>query len=229
MVLGVWAVGIMGLLIAGKYALFIRAGLWPLLLASLLILVCFLIAMAIKRAESGNYIRLTSWVRGLLLILPLFYLATLMSGSAASGLNSFALEKRSLDINGTSNLLLASANSTPIDNHNLITLAELYAHGKELMGKHVIVEGRVSKDDTTPAGQLVLYRFVVVCCAADAMPLDIAVTSPHAGNFQNDQWIRVSGKLTTSPTDPDHSPEIIADNIQPIAAPANPYLSPYSP
>jgi putative membrane protein len=213
----------------GKYALFIRAQLWPLLLASLIILVLFLGAMMIAQAEGGRKILAQGWVRGLLLILPLLYLATLMSGSAASGLNSFALEKRELSADGSDMLAAAGVtDATPIDTHNVITLSDLYTHNKELVGKHVDVIGRVSRTDIMPANQLVLYRFMVVCCAADAIPLQITVDTPHADKLANDQWVRIGGTLGESSTDAGQTSVIHATDIHPIDAPPQPYLSPYS-
>ena len=103
LVIGAWAVGIATLLIGGRYSLFIRARLWPLLLASLLILLLFLWAMIARPARPGSgRIQVATWVRGSLLLLPLLYMCNIYTGAAGSGLNSFALAKRSLGLDSTS-------------------------------------------------------------------------------------------------------------------------------
>ena len=52
-VLGGWTVGLTAILIAGRYSLFIRAELWPLLLASVIILALFIVAMFLRRRMAG--------------------------------------------------------------------------------------------------------------------------------------------------------------------------------
>jgi uncharacterized repeat protein (TIGR03943 family) len=97
---------------------------------------------------------------------------------------------------------------------------------QRLSGSRVITEGRVSTDDTLPAGEFVVYRFVIVCCAADALPVEAVVKSPKAGSFKSDDWIRVSGTLRMQEKDGKAVPVIEADQVDPIAAPNDPYLSP---
>ena len=97
LVLTAWVVGLALLLGFGRYSLFIRAQLWPLALCNVLILLLFLIAMAVRPVHGGsNRISPAGFVRGGMLLLPLLYMSSLLSGAAASGLNSFALGKRSI-------------------------------------------------------------------------------------------------------------------------------------
>ena len=79
--------------------MFIRPQLWPLALCNVLILLLFLIAMFVRPVHgSSNRISPAGWVRGGMLLLPLLFMSSLLSGAAASGLNSFALQKRSLGL-----------------------------------------------------------------------------------------------------------------------------------
>jgi putative membrane protein len=228
-VLGAWALGLVGILLAGRYSLFIRATLWPLLLGTLLIVLLFLVAMMIRPVHEGSgRIRAATWVRGAMLLLPLLYMSTLLTGAAASGLNSFALQKRSLGFNSASDSTSADSDTSALPGANqLISLGYLAKHMNHLLGSHVVVEGRVFKDDTLPAGQFTLYRFVVVCCAADAMPIQVAVKSPGLSLLHDDDWVRVSGTFTSQDRDGKRFTMIDADAVNPIPAPDEPYLSPY--
>lgn len=229
-VLGAWAAGLAALLTAGRYSLFIRAALWPLLLASLLILLLFLLAMIARPAQAGRGpIQAATWIRGGMLLLPLFYMSDLMSAGAASGLNSFALEKRSLGLGSASDSLAvgSDADATTGDANKLVSLGYIAKHLHRLIGTRVLTDARVYRDPTLTGGEIAAYRFVVVCCAADAMPIEVVVHSPKTAGFKNDEWIRIGGTLRIEVKDGSQVPVIEADQVDPIAAPDEPYLSPY--
>jgi putative membrane protein len=228
-VLGAWALGLIGILAAGRYSLFIRATLWPLLFATLLIVLLFIVAMMIRPVhDGGGRIRAANWIRGAMLLLPLLYMCTLLTGAAASGLNSFALQKRSLGFTAAADSMAADSDTSAMPGANqLISLGYLAKHMNRLIGSHVVVDGRVFHDDALPAGQITLYRFVVVCCAADAMPIQVAVKSSAVAGFHNDDWVRVSGTFTHEDRDGKRFYLIDADQVNGIAVPDEPYLSPY--
>jgi putative membrane protein len=229
LILFAWTASLALLLGFGRYSLFIRPALWPLILCNVIILMLFLIAMFVRPIHGGaRRISAASWVRGGMLLLPLLYMGGMLTGAAASGLNSFALQKRSLGLGWASDALAPAADdgSTAIDTRQAISLGYITRHLHGLSGSRVITEGRVSFDDTLPAGQFVIYRFVVVCCAADAIPVQIVIKSPRPIAFKSDDWIRVAGTVRTGMQDGKTVPVIEADQIDPIAAPDDPYLSP---
>jgi uncharacterized repeat protein (TIGR03943 family) len=229
LILFVWTAGLALLLGLGRYSLFIRPALWPLILCNVIILLLFLVAMMVRPIHGGSR-RITgaAWVRGGMLLLPLLYMSSLLTGAAASGLNSFALQKRSMGLGfGSDSLSMAGeADTTAINTNQPISLGFIARHLQRLSGSRVITEGRVSTDDTLPAGEFVVYRFVIVCCAADALPVEAVVKSPKAAGLKSDDWIRVGGILRMQEKDGKAVPVIEADQVDPIAAPNDPYLSP---
>jgi uncharacterized repeat protein (TIGR03943 family) len=229
LVLTAWTLGLALLLGFGRYSLFIRSTLWPLVLCNILILSLFLIAMLLRPVHgAARPVSLTAWVRGGMLLLPLLYMGSLVFGSAASGLNSFALQKRSLGLGAASdfNSIPDSSDTSAVNTNAPISLGEVAWHMHRLAGTRVITEGRVSVDDSLPPGQIVIFRFVIICCAADAMPVEVVVQSPKTSALKPDDWIRVSGILKTEQKDGNTVPVIMADQIDPIPTPDDPYLSP---
>ena len=227
----IWSAGLAALLLLGRYSLFIRAQLWPLLLGTLLMFVLFLVAMGIRRRR-GASATAAAWARSLLLLLPLAYVFPLMSRASASGLNSFALQKRSLGLSSGLDSSFESANGPlPTSSVNAegetVSIGVLARHFRKLSGKHVITDGRIYHDDSVAGGQLQIYRFVVVCCAADAMPVQVVVKGADSAAFKNDQWVRVEGTVGSMQQDGAAVPVINATRVIPIAAPPEPYLSPY--
>lgn len=229
LILFVWTAGLALLLGLGRYSLFIRPTLWPLILCNVLILLLFLVAMIVRPIHGGSRrVTAAAWVRGGMMLLPLLYMSSLLSGAAASGLNSFALQKRSMGLGfgSDSQPMAADSDTTAINTNKPISLGYIMRHLQRLSGSRVITEGRVSTDDTLPAGEFVVYRFVIVCCAADALPVEAVVKSPKAAGLKSDDWIRVGGILRAQVKDGRSVPVIEADEVDPIAAPNDPYLSP---
>ena len=226
LILAAWLVGVGLLRIKHRYDLFIRPELWPLLLGTFIMLALFLVAMFIRGTHSRRP-TLSDWVRGGLLILPLFYLGNLVTGAAATGLNSNAFANKFL---GFSSQLggFPDSGGGSLGPDSATNLGYIARHLHDLTGKHVVTEGRVWHDDTRPAGQVVIFRFVIVCCAADAIPVQAVIETPKSAALKDDSWIRVSGTLR-SETDPDGDviPIIKADKIAQIPTPDEPYLSPY--
>jgi uncharacterized membrane protein YcgQ (UPF0703/DUF1980 family) len=69
-----------------------------------------------------------------------------------------------------------------------------------------------------------VYRFLINCCAADALPLSIALDSDQTGAFANDQWVEVAGIFDLQQINGKPVPIISMPRIKPVEAPAVPYL-----
>lgn len=83
-------------------------------------------------------------------------------------------------------------------------------------GTEVELVGFVSDADAD--GTFALTRFYVSCCAADAIPYSVAVDAPR--DQQNDTWLKVRGTLTKH----DDAFMVVADDVQQIEEPSDPYL-----
>lgn len=71
---------------------------------------------------------------------------------------------------------------------------------------------------------LAVYRFLINCCAADALPLAIALDSDKADEFVNDQWVQVNGIFDLQQIDGKPVPLVSKPRIKLVEAPAVPYL-----
>ncbi|MFV0307182.1 MAG: TIGR03943 family putative permease subunit [Desertimonas sp.] len=97
----------------------------------------------------------------------------------------------------------------------------------ELEGRHVVVEAFVVNDDRYPDGVL-LSRFLVSCCAADALPVQIAV--PTTLTFDDDTWVRATIEWDPVASAGEQRWLVVATLVEYTvltAAPAAPYESPY--
>ncbi len=109
----------------------------------------------------------------------------------------------------------ANAPLSPLD------VAEAYPHN---VGEEVTVRGMVYRDDRLPPNTIVLFRFVITCCAADAWPASTFVTAPGITALPRDRWVAVRGTVRAGRVADMDVPVIHAKGFMPVRPPANPYV-----
>lgn len=98
---------------------------------------------------------------------------------------------------------------------------------ERLIGRRVSVVGFVHRlRDRQVAGELLVTRFVVRCCAADGMAVSLPVRHPDADSLAADTWVQVDGVLRQAEDGTDSTVFVEADLMTIVPAPAAPYLSP---
>ena len=92
----------------------------------------------------------------------------------------------------------------------------------------MIVTGMILRDEQLKpyfgGMDTAVYRFMINCCAADALPLAIALDSDQAEAFPNDQWVQVDGIFELQQINGKPIPMISRPLIRMVEAPAFPYL-----
>lgn len=88
-------------------------------------------------------------------------------------------------------------------------------------GEPVRFVGFVARDDAAPADELLLTRYVVTCCAADATVVQVRVVNAPLGVAEPDDWIELRGRIFPI------GDEVIVEarSIRPVARPSRPYLT----
>lgn len=89
-------------------------------------------------------------------------------------------------------------------------------------GEQVTLEGFVWRRDGAAADEILLTRYVVTCCVADATSAQVRVVNVPPGRFQPDDWVSVTGRIYPLGS------EILVDasDVHAIPQPARPYLTP---
>ena len=92
-------------------------------------------------------------------------------------------------------------------------------------GAEVLVDGFVLRQPE--AGSAVyVARYVVTCCAADASGVGLPIVWAESAKLATDSWVRVHGKLGATTINGQREPAIVAESIEQIAQPPQPYLYP---
>jgi putative membrane protein len=206
------------LLESGRYKAFIQPKLWPLLILALMLLLAFTAAFISRFSLKPKIpIQFDTWLKGTILIIPVFFLWTIYGQSL--GADAFA--KRELiqgQIAARGGFYLPESSSeTPAD--HAISLLDLLADAERFHGKRLATEGMVYRGAKNGKNTFTLFRFAVVCCAADAIPLAVTVRSSAAEKIGNNAWVRVVGLFNLETINGRQVTSIAADVIQPIPPP----------
>jgi uncharacterized membrane protein YcgQ (UPF0703/DUF1980 family) len=71
--------------------------------------------------------------------------------------------------------------------------------------------------------RLLLYRYVMTCCAADAAPVFVVLRGREPGDLKVDEWVKVTGTWIPAPALGDMA-KIEVDSLTVIEQPAEPFL-----
>jgi uncharacterized repeat protein (TIGR03943 family) len=99
-----------------------------------------------------------------------------------------------------------------------------YPEPDAYLGQTANINGFVFYPKDLPANYLLLSRFVITCCAADAYPVSIPVKfTGDRQQYPQDSWLQVKGKAIVETFAQRRQLVIEANQVQPIAVPKNPY------
>ncbi|CAN5741502.1 hypothetical protein BH20ACT23_BH20ACT23_09320 [soil metagenome] len=219
--LGSWASVFWFLLIADRTSLFLSTRTaWVVPVGAILLTVGLLGRLLSVRTEEPKPITARSaWGIGLI-VLPVITVLALPPAS----LGSYAASRRSTFTSGG---IVSSADDIATGDLSLLDVAgglrsrDGTAALSDRAGEEVDFTGFVTKVPGAPADEFVLTRFLVSCCVADALSVNVRVVGAPPGRFKADEWVRVSGKFYPLGRD------VIVDSsdIVVVERPKRPYLS----
>ncbi|HEV3474896.1 MAG TPA: TIGR03943 family protein [Actinomycetota bacterium] len=218
--LAAWAALFWFLLLSGRTSLYLSSRTaWVVPVGAILLTVSAAGRLASARTGIPEPLgRRTVWGLGFV-VLPVAVLLALPPAT----LGSFAASRRTL----STGLVTTAPN---LETGGPVTLASVAAAGwsqdarRSLIrraGTSVTFDGIVARRDGQPADEFMLTRFIVSCCVADALGVQVRVVGAPPDRFRTDEWVRVSG--TFYPV----GREVVVDAaaIEPIPRPDNPYLN----
>jgi uncharacterized repeat protein (TIGR03943 family) len=108
------------------------------------------------------------------------------------------------------------------------TILEILLNPKSWEGRRVSFSGMILRDEglkeSFDGRDTLVYRFLINCCAADALPLAIVLDSAPAAEFENGQWVRVEGTFRLLRINEKPVPFVDQASLKPIEPPKVPYL-----
>lgn len=100
----------------------------------------------------------------------------------------------------------------------------VYPEPDAYTGQKAKVQGFVVYPPELSEQYLLISRFVITCCAADAYPVGLPVKLPeNRAAYNPDTWLEVEGQMITETLEGKRQLVIQASSLKKIAAPKNPY------
>lgn len=93
-------------------------------------------------------------------------------------------------------------------------------------GKEAQIIGFVYKEPTYPADQVMVARFTVSCCVADASAIGLPMQWDQAADLKQDTWIQVKGIFLEGEFRGNSVPILHATTVEIVDQPEHPYLYP---
>lgn len=241
-VFGAWAGVLIYLLASGRYTIFLRPALGLLLFLALFIALGFTVAAMICNRTAA--VDRSGVLRALVLVLPLAYLISMPD----TMLGGHVFKKRYIGPVGLSQSHLDLPNPAaggiqtglgpplrPEEGGEAMgasaleqTILELFLDPSRYHGQRVVFSGMFLRDEQLKPyfgdRETAVFRFLINCCAADALPLAIAVNSDQTEAFSNDQWVRVDGIFEVRQISGKPVPLVNQAALTPIEPPRMPYL-----
>lgn len=101
----------------------------------------------------------------------------------------------------------------------------VYPEPDAYAGQPVKVQGFVVHPPDLPSQYLLISRFVITCCAADAYPVGLPVKlNGKRDTYPVDKWFEVQGRMITEILNGKRQLTIEASTLKEIPEPANPYF-----
>lgn len=94
------------------------------------------------------------------------------------------------------------------------------------IGHSIETVGFVYREPEFEDNQLVVARFGMTCCVADASVYGTMVVANDASQFENDTWVRVTGVLDRTEYNGFQMPLILLRDIEVVEEPDSPYVFP---
>ncbi len=169
-----------------------------------------------------------SWGGLLLVLLPLVF--GLMAPRKPLGAD--ALQNRTIGVETMASLAVPDSSRVLLKPNRTRTLLDwvllfLTEHDWDTFsGEQADVTGFVFRKEEMDAKTFMLSRFVVTCCAADAVPVSLMISWPGSDSLEIDQWVDVSGHIEIRRLDGTPTPVLTAETVMLRDIPEQPYLYP---
>jgi putative membrane protein len=221
-VIGAWAGLFWWLLLTGRTALYLSSRTdWVVPLGAIILTIATLGRLVTARSSRSEALsRRQAWGLGLLLV-PVVAIAALPPGT----LGAYAASRRSSFIGAgfeTSARDIATGELTLIDLAGATRSRAGVQALTQRAGTEVTLTGFVVKDRGMPVDEFLLTRFIVSCCAADALSVQIRVVGAPPGKFEEDDWVEVTGSMFPLGQDI----VVQASEVIGVDRPAHPYITP---
>jgi uncharacterized repeat protein (TIGR03943 family) len=220
--LGFWAVLFVWLLVTGRTALYLSSRTaWVVPVGAVIMCVALAGRLLSLRTRRPEPITARAALGTVLIVLPVVSLLAL----PPAALGSFAASRRATLVGagafGSSSDALARGPVSLFEVAGALRSRDGMRALAQRAGTDVTFVGFVIRPREMPADEFMLTRFLISCCAADALSIQVRVVDAPPGRLSADDWVRVRGKIYPV------GREVVveASDITRVRRPTRPYLN----
>lgn len=107
-------------------------------------------------------------------------------------------------------------------------MSEINDFPQDYLGKQITLTGFVFRSPGLTDRQLSLVRYVMVCCAADALPYGVMCETADAKKYPDGTWLSGTGVIALGRYKEQDTLVIQLTAVEQVAEPAKPYVFPYT-
>ncbi len=194
-IMAAWIMTSVFLLMDDQYCLFLKPQFGILIHISLFILGLFALSMITLKATHPVS---DSLIKGMILLVPVVFIFS----AGDQTLGGFALSKRTLASPEKTGLSPAPTGKKQDDpdtsDPSILKLIQEWDRYKDT---RVTLEGVYYEPREKDETMAVVFRYLVTCCAADALPLGVFMKNQGVGEIKDNDWVRVTGVVSQETLD----------------------------
>ncbi|MBL6995977.1 TIGR03943 family putative permease subunit [Desulfobacula sp.] len=213
----IWIGTFIYLILDDNYTLFIKPEFGFLIYAGLFICSAFFISGMLNRP---GRLKTSDIMNGLIILMPVVFI--FLSGSQT--LNSYALTKRTLmspNLDSIENKsVLDEADSQKAGEPIKVTLSQLLRNWPSYSGKQISIQGLLHQSLEDNDDYSLVFKYLISCCAADAIPVGIFIDKERTIGFSDDDWVKVTGVVSLDKMDGNNVVIMSLDSIEKVEKPS---------
>ncbi|MBP6084625.1 TIGR03943 family protein [Candidatus Gracilibacteria bacterium] len=207
-----------------RMTFFLHPDFVPLTIAAMVALFLLAFALVFSRGASSQHVQIPWW-RVLILAIPLLVIFTVdvrpLSSSAAL---SRGTTTGALSIGRKANAGNFATNPAKRSLYQWVIALNANPEPEHYVNQPVRIKGFILHDPDSPQNQVLLARFIVTCCAADARVLSLPlIKEPLLAEAQNDQWYDIEGVMQIVTEGDKRQLVVVPTKATAIAQPDDPY------
>ncbi|MDJ0622144.1 MAG: TIGR03943 family protein [Desulfocapsaceae bacterium] len=219
----IWAVFLVWLLTYGKSDLIrlIHPRLWWVLGIAVIVLVFFLLSLIISNRQTESKKNMLLKLPGILILLiPVmyFFIAKDARLDGASLQNRFILDHDGFYLN----------NLPPFDlfddsKSSEMVFSKILRDPNKYEDQDVEIVCQSFVHEELPENTAMCYRYLITCCAADALPAFIFLSHQDEQEIENNRWVKLNGPLSIIKNNDMEFPSVKIESIEYVEEPAFPW------
>lgn len=221
--LSVWFVFLVWLLTYGKSDLIrlLHPRLWWVLCIAALVLMLFLVSLIIPYGQTEKKQSILFEFPGILILLIPFMYFFIAKGARLDGTslqNRIIINDNGFYLNNLPPFALFDDSRS-----GDMSFSKILRQPKKYEDEEVEIVCQSFVDEKLPKNTAMCYRYLITCCAADALPAFIFLTHQNELEIENDRWVKVNGPLSIIRNNNMEFPSVKVDTLEYVEEPSFPW------